>query len=91
MSDLISRQAAIDTDGLDEEIRCEMCVNPMRTNRGCDGHCKYDEKLYEKIIQILDKRIKPLTSAQSEQFNPCTIPCTVCQEFDCSGCEFRRT
>lgn len=56
----------IDVVGLDEEIRCEMCKNPMHTNRGCDGHCKYDEKLYEKIIQILDKRITPLPSAQPE-------------------------
>lgn len=62
--DTISRQAAIDTDGLDEEIRCEMCKNPMHTDRGCDGNCKYDEKLYEKIIQILNKRITPLPSAQ---------------------------
>ena len=65
--DLISRQAAIDVEGLDEEIRCEMCRNPMHTNRGCDGNCKYDEKLYEKIIQLLDKRITPLPSAQPEQ------------------------
>ena len=66
MDDLISRQAAIDTDGLDEEIRCEMCKNPMHTSKGCDGNCKYDERLYERIMQILDKRIKPLPSAQPE-------------------------
>ena len=63
---MISKQAAIDTEGLDEEIRCEMCRNPMHTDRGCDGNCKYDEKLYEKIMQILDKRITPLPSAQPE-------------------------
>ena len=73
MDDLISRQAAIDADGLDEEIRCEMCKNPMHTDRGCDGNCKYDEKLYEKIMQILNERIKPLPSAQSEQR---WIPCS---------------
>lgn len=56
----------IDVVGLDEEIRCEMCKNPMHTNRGCDGHCKYDEKLYERIMQILDKRITPLPSADPE-------------------------
>lgn len=71
--DLISRQAAIDADGLDEEIRCEMCKNPMHTDRGCDGNCKYDEILYEKIIQILNKRITPLPSAQPE---PHWIPCS---------------
>ena len=73
MSDLISRQEAIDTDGLDEEIRCEMCKNPMHTSKGCDGNCKYDERLYERIMQILDKRIKPLPSAQPEQR---WIPCS---------------
>ena len=65
--DLISRQAAIDTEGLDEQIRCEMCRNPLHTDRGCDGNCKYDEKLYERIMQILGERIKPLPSAQPEQ------------------------
>ena len=58
--------AVIDTEGLDEQIRCEMCRNPMHTDRGCDGNCKYDEKLYEKIMQILDERIKPLPSAQPD-------------------------
>ena len=62
--DLISRPAAIDADGLDEEIRCEMCKNPMHTDRGCDGNCEYDEKLYEKIMQILNERIKALPPAQ---------------------------
>ena len=67
MSDLISRQAAIDVEGIDEQIRCEMCENPMHTDRGCDGNCRYDEKLYERIMQILGERIKPLPSAQSEK------------------------
>ena len=66
MNDLISRQAAIDVVGIDEEIRCEMCINPMHTDRGCDGCCTYDEKLYKRIMQILDERIKPLPSAQPE-------------------------
>lgn len=65
MSDLISRQA-IDVEGIDEQIRCEMCRNPMHTDRGCDGNCKYDEKLYKRIMQILDKRIKPSPSEQPE-------------------------
>ena len=72
VGDMVSRQSAIDTNGLDEEIRCEMCKNPMHTDRGCDGNCKYDEKLYEKIMQILYERIKPLPSAEPEQK---WIPC----------------
>ena len=71
MSDLISRQAAIDTEGLDEEIRCEICRNPMHTSRGCDGNCTYDEKLYEKIMQILDRRIKQMPSAQPQPEEDC--------------------
>lgn len=67
MDDLISRNAAINTDGLDEEIRCEMCRNQMKTGRGCDGNCKYDEKLYEKIMQILNKRITPQTPDAADQ------------------------
>jgi hypothetical protein len=69
-NDTVFRQAAIDTEGLDAQIRCEMCKNPMYTDRGCDGgcdgNCKYDEKLYERIMQILNERIKPLPSTQPE-------------------------
>ena len=67
MDDLISRQVAIDVEGIDEQIRCEMCRNPMHTDRGCDGNCKCDEKLYERIMQILDERIKPIPPAQPER------------------------
>jgi len=66
MYDLISKQTVIDIEGLDEQIKCEMCINPMRTDRGCDGSCKYDEKLYERIMQILGERIKSLPPAQPE-------------------------
>lgn len=40
------------------------------TDRGCDGGCIYDEKLYKRIMQILDERIKPLPSAQPEPAIP---------------------
>ena len=67
MEQLILRQAAIDTEGLDEQIRCEMCRNPIHTDRGCDGNCKYDEKLYGRIMQILGERIKQLPSAHPKR------------------------
>lgn len=38
---------------------------------------------YNGIMEYIDE----LPSAQPEQFNPCTV----CQEFDCTGCKFRRT
>lgn len=58
MADLTSKTIII--DGLDEELRCTMCRNPMKSDRGCDGGCKYDEKLYADILNILEKRIVPL-------------------------------
>lgn len=85
VKDTISRKAVIDTEGLEEEIRCEMCKNPMHTDRGCDGNCKYDEKLYEKIMQILNERIKPLPPAEPE-----IIHCRECQHHrrDNTGCYY---
>lgn len=47
----------IETEGLDEKIRCTMCTNPMRSDRGCDGSCQYDEKLYKQIMSIIEDRI----------------------------------
>ena len=58
-TDTISRQAAID-----EEIRCAMCRNQMKTDRGCDGNCQVDEKLCKEIIRIIEKH---LPSAQPER------------------------
>ena len=86
MSDTISRQAAIDVEGIDEQIRCEMCGNPMHTDRGCDGNCKYDKKLYERIMQILGERIKPLPSAQPERKNGKWIDYTDDGYVECPFC-----
>ena len=89
MSDTISRQAAIDVEGIDEQIRCEMCENPMHTDRGCDGNCRYDEKLYERIMQILGERIKPLPSAQPEiiRCKDCRFA-TLTYDGDCKYCQY---
>ena len=65
MSDLIDRQV-IDTGGLEEEIRCTMCRNPMHTDKGCDGGCRYDERLHKEIMQVLERRIKPIPAVQPE-------------------------
>lgn len=101
--DTIYRQVAIDVEGIDEQIRCEMCRNPMHTDRGCDGNCKYDEKLYEKIMQILGERIKPLPSVQPRngkwiEDSPLVKKCSKCgyHDFDwrtknynfCPNCGF---
>lgn len=70
----VSRTNVIDTEGLDEQIRCEMCRNPMHTNRGCDGNCIYDVNLYKRIMQILGERIKPLPPAHSEIAKDTNVP-----------------
>ena len=50
---------------LDAELRCTMCRNPMKSDRGCDGGCKYDEKLYEDIMNIFEKRVKSIEKLPS--------------------------
>ena len=71
MDDLISRQAdtlrVLDINGLEEEIRCAMCENPMCTNRSCDGGCEYDKRLYDTIIKVLSRRIKKLQFLKSRK------------------------
>lgn len=75
---MISRTKVIDAEGLDEQIRCEMCRNPMHTSRGCDGNCKYDVNLYKRIMQILGERIKPLPLTQPEVAKDINVPTNDC-------------
>lgn len=83
--ELNDRYAAIDVVGIDEQIRCEMCRNPMHTDRGCDGGCTYDEKLYKRIMQILDERIRPLPSVQPEIIR--CEDCRFAKQYDAWWCE----
>ena len=41
------------------------------------------QEQYEELIAPL----RDVEVVRPEQFNPCTV----CQEFDCTGCKFRRT
>ena len=70
-------------DGVSEAVRCAMCSNPNKSNRGCDGACSYDEKLYKRIMDAIDK--SRVDTPQTER------PCDNCQEFDCYGCEYKQT
>ena len=63
----------------DDLISRQAAVNALR-----DRYYKYDR--FAKIEELV-WAIEALPSAQPEQFNPCTV----CQEFDCSGCKFRRS
>ena len=43
--------------------------------------------VFRSAINVIRGNLKNFPPAQQEQINPCTI----CQEFDCYGCKFRRT
>ena len=48
----------ITTDGLEEEIRCTLCCNPVKTDSGCDGGCMFDEALHDRLMEIIERRTK---------------------------------
>ena len=39
---------------LGEAIRCAMCTNPIKSDRGCDGGCKVDEQMYKKVMEAVN-------------------------------------
>lgn len=43
----------VHSTGLEEGIRCAMCTNPMKNDRGCDGGCRYDEDMYKRILDVI--------------------------------------
>jgi len=53
--------ALIHTEGLDEEIRCTMCTNYMKSDRGCDGSCVVNKDMYKAVMDAIEKRIQPTT------------------------------
>ena len=50
---------AIHTQGLDEGVRCAMCTNSMKSDRGCDGGCVVDEDMYKKVMDTIRNLIVP--------------------------------
>ena len=53
--------ALIHTWGLDEEIRCIMCTNHMKSDRGCDGGCVVNKDMYKAVMDAIEKRIQSNT------------------------------
>lgn len=49
----------IHTQGLDEGVRCAMCTNSMKSDRGCDGGCRVDEDMYKEVMNTIEKHIVP--------------------------------
>lgn len=63
-------------DGVTEAVRCAMCNNPNKSDRGCDGACSYDEVLYKKIIDAIHECVyEPKTEPQ-------TVKCPKCGRTD---------
>lgn len=103
-TDCISRQDAIDMimgkppeahypSWYAEQIKALPSAQPEQSTEIQDILTYLDEEVHPivapdnwKIYSELRDMISEL-SAQPEQINPCTI----CQEFDCYGCKFRRT
>lgn len=55
----------IHMQGLEEGIRCAMCTNSMRSNRGCDGSCVVNECMYREVMNTIENHIvSPVTSTQ---------------------------
>ena len=50
---------AIHTQGLDEGIRCAMCTNSMKSDRGCDGGCVVNEAMYKEVMNTIRNHIVP--------------------------------
>lgn len=48
---------AIHTQGLDEGIRCAMCTNSMKSDRGCDGGCVVNEDMYKKVMDTIKNQM----------------------------------
>lgn len=46
----------IHTEGLDEGIRCAMCTNHMKSDRGCDGGCVVDNNMYKAVMDVIEKQ-----------------------------------
>ena len=60
----------IHTQGLDEGIRCAMCTNSMKSDRGCDGGCVVNEAMYKEVMNTIRNHIVPLVTPK-----PRWIPC----------------
>lgn len=65
-------------DGVSEAVRCAMCSNPNKSDRGCDGACSYDEKLYERIMKAIAESVADTPQTDNG------IGCSRCESrYDC--------
>ena len=62
---------AIHTQGLAEGIRCAMCTNSLKSDRGCDGGCVVNEDMYREVMNTIKNHIIPPTNPKMEQVEDC--------------------
>ena len=73
-------------DGVSEAVRCAMCSNPNKSDRGCDGACSYDEKLYERLMKAFAESIAE-DEPQTCSVNGRPYDCGKCEYFRCTADE----
>ena len=62
-------------------------MSDLISRREAEDIVRFECGEWTGLAETIVKRFEALPSEQPEQFNPCTV----CQEFDCTGCKFRRT
>ena len=64
------------------------CIDRQSAIDAFKPYAEYESNRSNKDwVKRIEVILSELSSAQPEPINPCTI----CQEFDCTGCKFRRT
>lgn len=89
MSDLIT----INTNGLEEAIRCAICENTMKTDNGCDGNCRYDKNTFDKVKEAVNGCIVERPHGEwTEEFDESANPffqrrwrCSACNDYNYYG------
>lgn len=71
--------ALIHTEGLDEEIRCTMCTNSIKSDMGCDGSCVVNNTMYKNVMDAIEKRIQPSVTPQEPFINKPCVSSGVCE------------
>ena len=78
---------AIHTQGLGEGIRCAMCTDSMKSDRGCDGGCVVNEAMYKEVMNTIRNHIVPPVTHTRKKGKWITKPHIYGVTF-CSECGF---
>ena len=59
----------INANPLEEAIRCAMCMNPIKSYRGCDGGCKVDEQMYKNVVEAVNGLIVEVNADEKDNLS----------------------